>query len=57
MMIDAAISATMEKTQDRNIIHSPSFLFLFKKQRKKTTDNISDKYATLGSNALILHQI
>lgn len=57
MMIDAAISATMEKTQDRNIIHSPSFLFLLMKHRKKTTDNISDKYATLGSNALILHQI
>jgi hypothetical protein len=57
MTIDPAISATMEKMQDKKIIHSPSLLFLFKKQRKKTTDNISDKYATFGSNALILHQI
>jgi len=57
MIIDAAISATMENTQDKNIIHSPSFLFRLMKHRKKTTDNISDKYATLGSNALILHQI
>lgn len=57
MMIDPAISANMEKTQHKNTIHSPSLLFLFKKQRKKTTDNISDRYATFGSNALILYQI
>jgi len=51
------ISAATEAIQERNIIHSPSFLFLLKKQRKKTTDNTSDKFATLDSNALIFHQI
>lgn len=57
VMITAASSATMEKTQDKNIIHSPPFLFLWMKQRKKTMDNISDAYATPGNNALILRQI
>jgi len=56
-MMSAVISATIEKTQDKNIIHSPSFLFLLMKQRKKTTDNISDAYVTPDNNALILYQI
>jgi hypothetical protein len=56
-MTTAESSAKIEQTQDRNIIHSPSFLFLWMKQRKKTTDNISDAYASSGSNALILRQI
>jgi hypothetical protein len=53
----ATISAATEKTQYKNITQRPSPLFLLRKHRKKTMDNISDKYAILGSNALILHQI